>query len=239
MKLLNGNLVLSVNYFKKERSNNFQKYFFFFFAFLLFNSLIFGQTGIPSFEAGVIYLSKYIASNEFAELSKTKSDPELVDTLYKRSLEFYKGDISEALLALTFGTLPFNKMPIKIPIINLRIPLRLPAVNEKLFRKKVQNSPGIVYFDSPVEGGQDKDKVAHFFGNAFLAYNISFIHASQVLGIWVELFESSFKVSGGVDFRDLETNGLGAAFGNSLRKNNNLYPSQFFKIYSLFFFSYN
>ncbi len=239
MKLFNGNIVLFVKCLKLKRTNFLHKNFYVLFLFIFFNNLIFSQTGMPSFEDGVIFLSKYIASNEFAELSKTKSDPELVDSLYKRSLEFYNGDISEALLALTFGTLPFNRMPIKIPILNLRIPLRLPAVNEKLFRRKVKNSPGIVYFDSPVKGGQDKDKVAHFFGNAFLAYNISFIHASQVLGIFVELFESSFKVSGGVDFRDLETNGLGAAFGNSLRKNNKLYPSQFFRIYSLFFFSYN
>ena len=130
-------------------------------------------------------------------------------------------------------------MPVTIPLLNIRIPLRLPSVNERLFKIKKRNLPGIVYFDSRLKGGQDKDKVAHFFGNAFLAYNLPFINASKVLGIFVELFESSFKVSGGVDFRDLQTNGLGEAFGTSLRKNNKLLPSQFFKIYSLFYFSYN
>ena len=203
------------------------------------NSIILGGNKIPSFEDGVIYLSKYIASESFAELGKLHNDQELVDTLYKRSVQFYNGNISEALLALTFATLPFNKMPVTIPFINIRIPLRLPAVNEKLFNIKKKNLPGIVYFDSRTKGGQDKDKVAHFFGNAFLSYNISFLNVSKVLGIFVELFEASFKVSGGVDFRDLQTNGLGEAFGNALRKNNKLMPSQFFRIYSLFYFSYN
>ncbi len=224
----------------KEMKQSFAKIFLIFtFIILFFNSTIFAESSTPSFEDGVIYLSKYIASESFVELSKLHNDQELVDTLYNRSLQFYNGDISEALLALTFATLPFNKMPVTIPFVNIKIPLRLPAVNEELFKIKKKNLPGIVYFDSRIKGGQDKDKVAHFFGNAFLAYNISFINASKVLGIFVELFESSFKVSGGVDFRDLQTNGLGEAFGNSLRKNNKLLPSQFFKIYSLFYFSYN
>ena len=211
------------------------------FALIIFpiRSVVFGGNDMPSFEEGVIYLSEYIASDNFVELSKLNNDQALVDSLYKRSLRFYNGDISEALLALTFATLPFNKMPVTIPFFNIRIPLRLPAVDEELFKIKKNNLPGIVYFDSRTKGGQDKDKVAHFFGNAFLAYNILFINASKVLGIFVELFESSFKVSGGVDFRDLQTNGLGEAFGNSLRRNNKLLPSQFFKIYSLFYFSYN
>jgi hypothetical protein len=192
-----------------------------------------------SFEDGVNYLSIYIASDEFVQLSKNNSDSDLVDTLYLKAVSFYKGDISEALLALTFATLPFNKMPITIPFFNIRIPLRLPAVNDKLFRIKKKNLPGVVYFNSPKTGGQDKDKVAHFFGNAFIAYNLSFMNASKVLGILVELFESSFKVSGGVDFRDLQTNGLGELFGNSLINNKKLLPSEVFKIYSLFYFSYN
>ncbi|MCP5063338.1 MAG: hypothetical protein GY936_12860 [Ignavibacteriae bacterium] len=199
----------------------------------------FSKNNSTSFQEGVIYLSQYIASDEFIELSEDYSDQYLVDHLYKYALAFYNGNISEALLALTFATLPFNKMPITIPIINVRIPLKLPAVNEKLFQIKRKNLPGIIYFDSPKTGGQDKDKVAHFFGNAFIAYNISFMNASKILGILVELFESSFKVSGGVDFRDLQTNGLGEYFGNSLINNDELLPSKVFNIYSLFYFSFS
>ncbi len=195
--------------------------------------------GAPaSFEAGVNYLSQYIASEKFNTLKLGHTDLELIDTLYIKAVKFYNGDISEALLALTFATLPFNKMPVTIPFTRIVLKLKLPSVNEELFIKKRNNLPGLVYFNSPTKGGKDKDKVAHFFSNAFLSYNITIVNASKFLGIFVELFEAAFKVSGGVDKRDLYTNYLGEYFGESLRKNKGLFPSDFFKIYSLFFFSY-
>lgn len=207
-------------------------------SILLCNStLLNGQLHKPSFEDGVIHLSSIIADQRFI-LNKFE-DIQQIDSIFNYAVNYYHGDISEALLALTFATLPFNKMPIKIPIVNLRIPLRLPSVNDKMFSKKRKYLPGIVYFDSPQKGGQDKDKVAHFYGNAFLAYNVTFFNASKFLGLIVEMFESTFKVSGGIDFRDLQTNHIGEFFGSSLRKNPNLLPSDFFKVYSLFYFSYN
>lgn len=208
-----------------------------FFLLVLICSNLFGQSGKPTFEDGVIHLSKLIAEQQFS--SSEIPDINQVDSLYKYAVNYYHGDISEALLALTFATLPFNRMPINLPLINIRIPLRLPSVDDNLFSIKRKNLPGIVYFDSPLLGGQDKDKVAHFYGNAFLAYNVSFFNASKFLGMIVEMFEATFKVSGGIDFRDLQTNHLGEFFGYSLRKSSNLKPSDFFNVYSLFYFSYN
>ncbi|PID59309.1 MAG: hypothetical protein CR986_06795 [Ignavibacteriae bacterium] len=189
----------------------------------------------PTFEDGVIYLSKIIAKQK---LPQDLSDLEQVDYLYSVAIKFYQDDISEALLALTFATLPFDKMGVTIPLLNQKIYLKLPAVKERLFKEKVKHSPGLVYFDSDSIGNQDKDKVAHFFGNAFLAYNISFFNLSKFMGLFVEHFEATFKISGAVDFKDIITNHLGELFGKSLRENPNLKPSQFFKVYSLFFFSY-
>ncbi|MBK7106387.1 MAG: hypothetical protein IPH62_13995 [Ignavibacteriae bacterium] len=207
----------------------------FFILFVFASKINLGQS--KSFEDGVIYLSKYIASQEF-EL-KNEKDYYLVDSLFIKAVNFYDGDISEALLALTFATLPFNKMPVTIPIINLKLDLKLPSVNEKLFEIKKNNLPGIIYFDSNLNGNQDKDKVAHFFGNAFLKFNTTFFNLSKFFGMFVEIFESTFKVSGGIDFRDLQTNYLGEFFGYSLHNNKDLVPSDFFKLYSLFYFSYN
>ena len=210
------------------------------FAVIFFtNIFIFknAQCQTRSFEEGVIFLSEYIASEEFK--NKTDEDVNLVDTLYLKALNFYDGNISEALLALTFSTLPFNRMPVTIPLVKLKINLRLPSVDEKLFQQKNKNLPGLVYFDSNESGNQDKDKVAHFFGNAFLSYNVTFLNLSKFLGIFVEMFEETFKVSGKIDFRDLQTNYCGEFFGKSLRNQKDLYPSDFFKLYSLFYFSYN
>jgi len=219
--------------------NNYNRTFLILFIFTIniFNGEICGQASKTAFEVGVIYLSEFIAEEKFG--SSSTNDLEKIDLIYLTALDLYNGDISEALLALTFATLPFNKMPIKLPIINLRIQLRLPSVNEELFIMKRKNIPGQVYFDSKISGGQDKDKVAHFFGNAFLANNISLFNASKFLGLFVEMFESAFKVSGGIDFRDLQTNHLGEFFGSSLKNNPTLRPSDFFNVYSLFYFSYN
>ena len=205
--------------------------------FFILCSSVKGQGKKVSFQDGVIYLSNIIAHNSL--FNQKSSDLEKVDLLYEIALEYYNNDISEALLALTFATLPFNKMSAKIPLINIRIPLYLPSVNETLFNKKKNNLPGKVLFNSTQKHGFDKDKVAHFFGNAFLAYNISFLNLSKFLGFIVEMFESAFKVSNGVDNRDLHVNHLGEYFGNSLLTDPNLRPSDFFKVYSLFYFSYN
>lgn len=190
-----------------------------------------------SFEDGVNYLSLLIAKN--SKIKSSCDDLNILDSLYLKAVIFYNGDVSEALLALAFATLPFNKMPVTIPFTGIKLNLKLPSVNQKLFNLKKANLPGRVFFDSPQRGGQDKDKVAHFFGNAFLSYNIRFINLSKFLGLFIEHFESAFKVSGGVDFRDLQTNYLGEYFGYSLRNHNELLPSQFFYMYSLFYFSYN
>ena len=190
-----------------------------------------------SFEEGVNYLSLIIVQDPI--IKNSNDDLIVVDSLFIKAVKFFNGDVSEALLALTFATLPFNKMPVTLPLLEYTIYLRLPAVNQPLFELKRENLPGLVYFDSGDKGGQDKDKVAHFFGNAFLAYNVSYFNLSKFLGIIVEMFESTFKVSGGIDKRDLQTNYLGEFFGYSLIKNPKLRPSQFFDVYSLLYFSYN
>jgi len=207
------------------------------FFIALYFSAIFLNAQNHSFEDGVIFLSNYMASDNFKNLDS--KDIYLVDSLYLKADKFYNGNTSEALLALTFATLPFNKMPVTIPFLNIKLNLKLPSVKAEIFKKKKKNLPGIIYFDSPKLGGQDKDKIAHFFGNAFLKYNIRIINISKFFGIFVEMFESAFKVSGGVDYRDLTTNYIGEFFGYSLRKNKDIKPSDFFKLYSLFYFSYN
>ena len=210
-----------------------KSFFFILFCLLLVKPNI---VSCQSLEDGILYLTKIVVNEKYP--SEKFDDLEIVDSLYSEALRFYNGDISEALLSLTFATLPFKEMPIYLPIINVRVPLQLPSVKGDYFSQKRQNLPGIVFFDSRHKYGQDKDKVAHFFGNAFLAYNISIFRASKFLGLLVEMFESEFEVSN-VDFRDLQSNHLGELFGKTLRENNNVKPSEFFDVYSLFYFSYN
>ncbi len=186
-----------------------------------------------SLSGAVYYLSRYIASDRFKTLKQNVNDVDLVDTLYLRALKYENNDYSEALLALTFTTLPFNRMPLHLPVFGAQINLRLPSVNESLFLEKNKELPSQIFFDSPQNPFGDKDKVAHFFGNAFLSYNITFFNISKFMGILVELFETSFKVGGGLDNRDLITNYIGEFFGKALNINKNLLPSQSFNLYLL------
>lgn len=182
------------------------------------------------------YFSNYIASDNFKNLSSNNNDLAVLDSLYLRFVQYYDGDYSEALLALTFTTLPFNNIPLIIPILDVQLDVPLPSASDSIFRVKTKNLPRFFFFNSPKNKFGDKDKLAHFFGNAFLSYNISFFNFSKFLGIFVELFEQSFKVNGSFDYRDIQINHLGELFGVSLNNNESIVPSQIFALYSLLFY---
>lgn len=204
---------------------------------IIFILIFFNNKNLPqSLEEGIFFLSKTIANKSVC--NSCGNDLEKIDSLYNKAVIFFNKDTSDALLALTFATLPFQEMKINIPIIGV-IPLKLPSVKGELFFKKRKNLFGNVFFDSPKTNFGDKDKVAHFFGNAFLGYSSNFLNPSKFLGVFVELFEDRFKSSNGVDRRDLQSNLLGELFGKSLKNNSNILPSDCFKIYSLFYFLYN
>lgn len=197
-----------------------------FFCFLLLSANSFGQIfATIDLDEGIFFITKYIASDEFSRIKQNYSEIEAIDSLYKISLRYYNNDISEALLALTFATLPYSQMPISLPIINTNINIPLPTP-DKLRNKKNNNLPGHFLVDSPNNNFGDKDKLAHFFGNAYLSYSFPFFNISDFLSIFVEKFEEAFKVEGAFDMRDIFINNLGKKFGRQLHENFLLLPSQ-------------
>jgi len=203
------------------------------FYLLIAPSSVYSQTS-RDLSSGMIYLSEYIASPGFAEIKENRNNLALIDSIWMESYRYFHGDISEALLAATFATLPFDKMPLKLPF-GLKMDLLLPSPGDSLFQKKIKNLPSGFLIDSPKGKNSDTDKIAHFFGNAFLSYNISWIHLSDFLGLFVETFEKSFKVNGSLDLRDLTINRFGSAFGKALNNNRTLSPSLFFEGYNAFY----
>jgi hypothetical protein len=184
-------------------------------------------------------LSEFIASDYFSNLSKTNDAHSLVDTIYLRALRNMEYDHSEALLLLTFVTLPFNEFPFEISLFNIEFGIPLPAASDSVFLHKNKNLPKHLFFDSRQNSFGDKDKLAHFFGNAFLAYSISFFNLSKFLGILVELIEDTFSKGGLVDWKDITINHLGELFGSNLDDNENLLPSEILKIYSILFYKHS
>lgn len=189
-------------------------------------------------EQGVTYMVEYIISDEFEYLSSIKEDLDLIDTLYLRALQYHNYDIEEALLTLTFTTLPFREMPLHIPFTNIRLIASLPSGPDKSLEKKIKNVPKKIFLDSPNSKFGDKDKVAHFFGNAFLSYSITIFNMSKFLSILVELFEDSFKVEGTIDNRDFIANFLGYHFGKQLLDNEKFLPSTSLNLYNVFKLNY-
>jgi hypothetical protein len=108
-------------------------------------------------------------------------------------------------------------------------------VDSETFLTKNENLPKNLFFDSPQNNFGDKDKLAHFFGSAFLSYESKFFDLGKLIGYFVEAFEESFKVQSSVDIRDLDVNEYGRFFGELLKENDNLLPSQIFLLRSIRF----
>ncbi len=184
----------------------------------------------------IIKINDYLTSPEFYKLRLLNGELASVDSLFKKALFFSGSDTSEALLALTFALLPFNKMKLKLSFSNSEIDLLLPTLQQRVFVNRKESLPRNFLPDSPRNSYADTDKLSHFFGNAFISYNLNFFNLSEFLGIFVESFEKLFKVGGAFDLRDLQTNRLGSAFGKALRRKETVYPSTIIKFYSLTFF---
>jgi len=201
---------------------------------LVITSSIFPQQSTLS--KGVNYLSEFIASDYFLELKGRNTDINLVDSLYKRAIRFYQNDYEEALLALTFTTIPYRRVPLVIPLIKSRIYYPLISDNDSISNLKNKNLPNRLFYDTPEDNYGDKDKLAHFFGNAFIGYAENILNLADVFGYFVEAFEEDFKAQTSVDFRDVDVNWYGVLFGDMLETNKNILPSQIMTLRSLRYF---
>lgn len=204
--------------------------------------IIFAQTIIlpqqSDLSKSVNYLSEFISSKYFNNLEKTTNDLNLIDTIYVRALKYENYDYSEALLALTFATIPYRLVPLQFPFTHLVFHYPLVSDADSIFHLKNKNLPKNLLYDTPSDNFGDKDKSAHFFGSAFISYTSFFFDFADLIGYFVEVFEETFVVQGTVDYRDLDVDKLGKLFGVLLKNDKNLLPSDIFLSRSLFNFRY-
>jgi hypothetical protein len=208
--------------------------FTFILTLFLLTNLIFPQQS--SLSKGVNYLSDFIASEQFLELKNQNNDLALVDSIYSRAIQFYDYDYQEALLTLTFTTIPYSKVPLVVPIIKSRIFYPLISANDSISTLKNKNLPKKLFYDTPSDIGGDKDKLAHFFGNAYIGYAENILNLADVFGYFVEVFEEDFKSQSKIDFRDMDVNWYGVLFGELLETHKNVLPSQIMTLRSLRYF---
>lgn len=187
----------------------------------------------------VNFISEYISSDEFVRLKKVENEITAIDAIYLRAVYQTENDYSEALLALTFGSIPYREVPIQIPLVKIILNYPLVSASDSIFNLKNENLPKNIFFDSPNDSYGDKDKLAHFFGSAFISYSSNIFDFVNPIGYFVEVFEETFKVQSTIDERDIITNKLGNTFGKLLKKNKNILPSQIIILRTLSYFSYN
>lgn len=166
------------------------------------------------------------------------NDLSRVDSIYIKGLNFFEGDISETLLCLTFSCLPYNEIKVRF-LFNTQLIIPLPSPPKKIFEKRLKNLPSKIFFDSPNTEFGDKDKLSHFFGNAFLKINSGIFNLSKFMGIFVEVIEKELCVDGTFDERDIITNYLGELFATVLKENKNILPSQILILYQLLYLRLN
>lgn len=205
-----------------------------FILFICFTSISFTQQSKLS--KAVNNISEYISSKNFLQIKNEFGDLSAVDSIYNFALQFNGGDYSEALLSLSAATLPYREVPIVIPLINSIINYPLVSAEDSVYHLKNKNLPVNFFYDTPQNDYGDKDKLAHFFGFAFLAYSSLIFDFENLIGNFIEAFEEDFKVQSSVDYRDLEVNFLGKCFGKILKKDKSILPSQVLVMRTLFYF---
>lgn len=201
----------------------------------IFNQNIFSQQSKLSKRVNLI--SEYIANNNFLPIKKNVGDLAAVDSIFSYALKVNNYDFSETLLSLTFVTVPYREVPIQTPLLKINLSYPLISADKEIFEKKNKNLPRYLFIDSPQNDYGDLDKLAHFFGSAFLSYNSNIFDLGELIGYFVEVFEESFKVQSEIDFRDIDVNFYGRLFGKLLKKDKTILPSQIILLRSLKFFS--
>jgi len=198
-----------------------------------------GENAYPqqsSLSKSVNYISSYISAEEFINLKAGIGDLCAVDSIYSTALKFNEDNYSEALLALSAATLPYREVPIIIPLINSVWKYPLVSSDDSVYNLKNENLPAQFFYDTPQNDYGDKDKLAHFFGFAFLSYSTLFFDFGNLIGYFVEAFEEDFKVQSSIDYRDLEVNFLGKCFGRLLKNDKSILPSQVLVMRTLYYF---
>lgn len=168
-------------------------------------------------------LKSFIRNDEFLNFKKQHGDLAAVDLIYQKAKELTRGNTGISLLICTIATLDHYTLGIKIPLINLYIPLTNETKED--YRKRTANLPTHFYSNSPSYPYGDKDKLQHIFGSAFLIYAFESEGLAERYSLFVEKIEDRYIKDGNYDERDMEANRDGQKFGLLLMKNRNAKPS--------------
>ncbi len=177
---------------------------------------------LPDLFQNQIRLKEFIRDPRFYALRKTYDDTLGVDAIFDRAMLLSDGNVKEALWICLFSVMEHRSMGFRMPLIGtVYIPLTFES--DSVFKLRKTNLPKKVLNDKVVTS--DKDKLQHFFGSAFLAYETNSNSFVEWIGNLLEIGENKFVVGGNDDPRDKAANAKGREFGLGLLKDNTLLPS--------------
>ncbi len=163
------------------------------------------------------------------QLKRTReSDLARLDEIFERAVYLAEGDAMQALLILTWATLPYHRFPAVLPLLNWTITVPVSTETRAAFDRRLANLPGVLLKDSPAS--LDRDKLPHFFGSAWLQCALNSSEIADTGGSMLEWMEEMFKLEGFRDERDIVVNRLGIIFGMQLQRQRAVRPSDIFML---------
>ncbi|MGC8595998.1 MAG: hypothetical protein ACP5MI_10410 [Candidatus Kryptoniota bacterium] len=193
-----------------------------------FSQSIFQRLFIPRFVSVTAQLRAYIENEMHPPVFQIQTELADIDSIYIRALQLSEGDIATALFSSSMAVLNRTDIKPTFPLIGV-IKLPLPSEDSADAAKRISHLPEYFFQDSPHDKWGDSDKLAHFFGSAYLAYTTGTKFIPDILGNAVETGEVALKLDTAADPRDVFANRLGQNFGKMLRKNEEVLPSDFLR----------
>lgn len=169
-------------------------------------------------------LKRYIRDPRFLQLRRIAGDTIAVNMIFMRALEIADEDISLALLIAALATFDHFRLGIHTTIFGtIYLPLTLES--DIAYRARYAHLPRRILPDSLGGRKNDKDKMQHFFGSAYLTYVFNSKVAARSFGDLIEWGEPLFIAGGDFDDRDKFANRLGQEFGMRLLDEEDVLPS--------------
>jgi hypothetical protein len=142
---------------------------------------------------------------EHGDELQTLTPGDAMNEIYLQALMETNGDKGAAYLATMVAVFEHRN----IPISGLGIKLPLTLEDDSVFRKRHDYLPTNIYG----EGQDDRDKLQHFFANAWLKKELGMQWLVSLIGEFIEIGEDAVVEGGVYDERDKHANIDGIRFG--------------------------
>lgn len=129
-----------------------------------------------------------------------------MDEIYFEALAETNGDKGAAYLATLVAVLEHRHIPLRILGVGIDIPLTLES--DSIFKQRIGHLPKNIYG----EGHDDRDKLQHFFANAWLKRELGMEWLVVFIGELIEVGEDAMVDGGVYDERDKVANRDGITF---------------------------